>query len=130
MGRKTFEKVLELNLKEWPYNKPVFVLSSKIKTVPDNLNGKVEIINGTLENILSGLKNQGINNIYIDGGKTIQSFLEKDLIDEMIISIISIILGQGIPLFSRINREIEFILKKTEYINEYIVMNYYKRMKE
>jgi dihydrofolate reductase len=54
----------------------------------------------------------------VDGGKTIQSFLEKDLIDEMIISTISIILGNGIPLFRKINTEIKIILEKTEYINE------------
>jgi dihydrofolate reductase len=129
MGRKTFEKILEMNLEEWPYNKPVFVLSSKLKKIPNKLNGKVETVNDNLENIVLKLKNNGINNIYIDGGKTIQSFLEKDLIDEMIISTISIILGEGIPLFGKVGREIKFILEKTEYINENIVMNYYKKIK-
>jgi dihydrofolate reductase len=127
MGRRTFEKILEMNLKEWPYSKPLFVLSSKLTIVPNNLKGKVEIINDTVENILSKLKCNGINNIYVDGGKTIQSFLEKDLIDEMIISTVSIILGDGIPLFGKINKEIEFILEKIEYINKYIVIKYYKK---
>jgi dihydrofolate reductase len=127
MGRRTFEKIVEMNLKEWPYTKPVFVLSSKLSSVSNDMKGKVEIINDNLENTLSKLKNNGINNIYVDGGKTIQSFLEKDLIDEMIISRISIILGEGIPLFGKINKEIEFVLEKTEYINKYIVMDYYKK---
>ena len=75
-------------------------------------------------------KIEGGNDIYVDGGKTIQSFLRKDLIDEMIISTITIILGNGIPLFGTINNEIKFFIEKTEYINKYIVMNYYKRIKQ
>jgi dihydrofolate reductase len=108
-----------MDLSEWPYNKPVFVLSSRLKDIPNNLNGRVEIVNGNIEDILLKLKSKNINNLYIDGGKTIQSFLEKDLIDEMIISTISIILGEGIPLFEKTNREIKFVLERTEYINEY-----------
>jgi dihydrofolate reductase len=128
MGRKTFEKILEMNLDEWPYNKPVFVLSSWLKDIPNNLNGKVEIMNGNIEDILSKLKHKNMFNFYIDGGKTIQSFLEKDLIDEMIISTISIILGEGMPLFKETNKEIKFTLEETEYINKYIVKNYYKKI--
>jgi dihydrofolate reductase len=129
MGRRTFEKVMEMDLKEWPYSKPVFILSSTLKAIPDNLRGKAEIVNGSLKHILSTLKNNGINNIYVDGGKTIQSFLKNDLIDEMIISVISILLGEGIPLFGEINREIKFALEKSEYINENIVMNYYRKIR-
>jgi dihydrofolate reductase len=127
MGRKTFEKILEMNLSVWPYNKPVFVLSSRLKGISNNLNGKVEIVNGNIEDILAKLKAKNINNLYINGEKAVQSFLEKDLIDEMIISTISIILGEGIPLFGKTNKEIKFVLEKTEYINEYVAKNYYKK---
>jgi dihydrofolate reductase len=129
MGRRTFEKIMEMNLKEWPYTKPVFVLSSTLKNVPDNLQGKAEIVHGNINEIVSILNNRGINNIYIDGGKTIQSFLKNDLIDEMIISVISILLGEGIPLFGEIRREIPFALEKSEYIDKNIVMHYYRKIK-
>jgi hypothetical protein len=46
----------------------------------------------------------------------------------MIISTIPIILGNGMPLFGTINNEIQFFIEKTEYINKYIAMNYYKRI--
>jgi dihydrofolate reductase len=130
MGRKTFEKILEMNPEKWPYDKIVFVLSNNLKAVPEKLEHKVEIVNGDLINILENLKNRNINNIYVDGGKTIQGFLKNDLIDEMIISTIPIILGNGIPLFGIINNEIKFFIEKTEYINKYIVMNYYKRINQ
>jgi dihydrofolate reductase len=128
MGRKTFEKILEMNLAEWPYTKTVFVLSSTLKEAPEKLKQKVEIVNGDLTTILENLKNRNIHTIYVDGGKTIQSFLKNNLIDEMIISTIPIILGNGIPLFGTIHNEIKFFIEKTEYINKYIVMNYYKRI--
>jgi dihydrofolate reductase len=130
MGRKTFEKILEIQPNEWRYNKTVFVLSNTLKEIPEKLKRKAEIINGDLINILENLKNKNINNIYIDGGKTIQSFLKKDLIDEMIITTIPIILGNGIPLFGIINKEIKFFIEKTEYIDKNIAINYYKKTKE
>ena len=129
MGRNTFEKLIEMDLEEWPYSKPVFVLRNILKTIPEKLKHKVEIVNGDLINILKNIKIRNMNNIYVDGGKTIQSFLKENLIDEMIISTIPIILGNGIPLFGTINNEIKFFIEKTEYINKYIVMNYYKRIK-
>jgi dihydrofolate reductase len=129
MGKNTFEKLLELNIPKWPYKKPVFVLSTTLKKVPDNLNGKVEIIKeNNLVKIISELKSKNINNLYIDGGKTIQSFLKENLIDEIIVTTISIILGNGIPLFGKINNEIKFELIKTEYINEYMAKNHYKKI--
>jgi len=41
----------------------------------------------------------GHHHLYIDGGRTIRTFLEEDLIDEMIITTIPVLLGDGIPLF-------------------------------
>ncbi len=125
MGRNTYETVLEFG--QWPYTQPVFVLSNTLKIIPEVLNGKAEIVNGELEDILDKLKMRGINNIYIDGGKTIQSFLKEDLIDEMIITTVSILLGEGISLFGEIKRNLKFNCEKVEHITPYLVKHYYKR---
>jgi dihydrofolate reductase len=130
MGRKTFEKVLEIQPNEWHYNKTVFVLSNTLKEIPERLKGKVEIVNGDLTVVLEDLKNRNIDNIYVDGGKTIQSFLKSDLIDEMTITTVPVILGNGIPLFGILNKEIKFFIEKTEYIDKNIAINYYKRIKQ
>ena len=100
MGRNTYETVLGFDM-EWPYGKPVFVLSSKLTNVPGNLKGKVYLMSGKLDDILNHIHQMGYSNLYIDGGHTIQKFLESDLIDEMIISTIPIVLGGGIPLFGK-----------------------------
>jgi dihydrofolate reductase len=102
MGRNTFEKVLSFG--EWPYNKPVFVLTTTLKSVPSGMEKKAEIVNGDIEQIVDMLNERGFQNLYVDGGKVIQSFLEKDLIDEMIITRVSVLLGRGIPLFNNMGR--------------------------
>lgn len=128
LGRNTYEVVL--GFKSWPYTKPVFVLSNSMDKIPEKLKGQVEIVNGELKDILNHLKSQNINNLYIDGGKTIQSFLKEDLIDEMIITTVPILLGEGIPLFGDIKINLKFTCEKVEYISHYVVKQYYKRDKE
>lgn len=119
-----------LGFKSWPYTKPVFVLSNSLDKIPEQLKGQVDIVNGELKDILNRLKSQKINNLYIDGGKTIQSFLKEDLIDEMIITTVPILLGEGIPLFGDIKINLKFKCEKVEYISHYVVKQYYKRDKE
>jgi dihydrofolate reductase len=125
IGRKTFETVKQFN--DWPYSKPVFILSSTLTELGSKYIGKAEILNMKLKEVLKELENRGIKKLYIDGGKTIQSFLREDLLDEAIITTIAIVLGNGIPLFGQIGKEIKFRLERTEIINEYMVKNYYKR---
>jgi dihydrofolate reductase len=125
IGRKTFETVLSFS--KWPYDKPVFILSKKINEVPMNIKDKAVFYNGEIKAIIDQLNKRGMNNLYIDGGKTIQSFLKEDLIDEMIITTVSTILGSGIKLFEEMNKTLEFECEKIEQINKYLVKKYYKR---
>ena len=67
MGRKTFEKVCSFDC-DWPYTKPVLVLSSSLKSLPERYKGKAEIIEGPLSDILQTIKNKGFEDLYIDGG--------------------------------------------------------------
>ena len=125
MGRHTFEKVLTFG--EWPYTKPVFVLSNKLNQIPSDLDDKAEIIKGVPSNLVKHLNKDGYHNLYIDGGKTIQNFLEADLIDEMIISLIPILLGSGIPLFGELQTVQKFQHIKTDVYKNGIVKNHYKK---
>jgi len=127
MGRKSFEGVLEFG--QWPYVKPlpVFVLSNSLSELPHGLPVKVEIVKGELKKIIQALADRGIRNLYIDGGKTIQSFLKEDLIDEMIITKIPILLGSGIPLFGATNMELEFEHLETKVYNNMLVRSKYMR---
>ncbi len=128
MGRRTYETVLSFSI-DWPYTKPVFVLSSKLKNVFENHGENVFILNKSPKDIVKYLNNKGYYNIYIDGGFTIQKFLKANLIDEMILTTIPIILGSGVPLFGNIDNSIEFELVKSEVLLNQVVSSTYKKRK-
>ena len=126
MGRTTFETVCGFDM-DWPYQKPVFVLSNSLTNVPEEYEGKAEIVNGSLKEILNKIHKRGCNSLYIDGGKTIQSFLKEDLIDEMTITIIPYLLGGGIPLFSEYSDSLEFECVDSKIYLDKVVQNHFVR---
>ncbi|WP_339711628.1 dihydrofolate reductase family protein [uncultured Kriegella sp.] len=128
MGRTTFDTVC--NFKgEWPYKKHVFVLSNSLKSIPEKLREKVTLLNGNEKEILSNIHTKGYNMLYIDGGRTVQNFLKQDLIDELRISTLPILLGDGISLFDILPKPLEFDHVKTEVFLDQIVQSHYKRKK-
>jgi dihydrofolate reductase len=127
MGRNTFEKVLSFD--DWPYDNKVFVLSSTLTEVPSELIGKVEFISGTPTEVLSIVNSKGFTNLYIDGGLVVQSFLAEDLIDELIVTRISILLGSGIPLFGDLVKPLKFTHNTTEVYDNALVKSHYTRAK-
>ena len=129
MGRNTFETVDSFDI-EWPYQKHVFVLSTRLQRLPEKYENKVTLINGNIREVLDKIHALGYYKLYIDGGKIIQTFLEEDLIDELIISTIPIVLGNGIPLFGKLAQRLRFRLKKTEPLNENLVKSHYIRIRE
>ena len=104
IGRKTFQTVLGFDT--WPYaNKPVFVLSTRpLATAPPG--AIVERMSGAPADIVSLLSGRGIEHIYVDGGITIQRFLEAGLIQRIIITRVPVLIGSGIPLFGSLPRDI------------------------
>ncbi|MBY5946687.1 dihydrofolate reductase family protein [Photobacterium rosenbergii] len=127
MGRNSFETVCGFDC-EWPYSKPVFVISNSLKTIPNNYKDKAFLVNGELKDILTELNSKGFNDLYIDGGKTVQSFMAEGLIDEMIITTIPVILGGGTPLFGETASPVNFALKHSEVLLDTIVKNHYSRV--
>lgn len=104
IGRRTYEKVLTFDT--WPYGKkPVVVLSTRpLALAPPE--AVVECRSGAPAEIVSRLAARGVRHIYVDGGITIQRFLEAGLIQRLIITRIPVLLGSGIPLFGPLQRDI------------------------
>jgi dihydrofolate reductase len=125
MGRATFEKVLTFD--SWPYQIPVFVLSTTLHVVPSGLEGKVQTLSGSPVDLVEGLSTQGFKNLYIDGGQVIQAFLREDLIDELIVTRFPKLLGRGIPLFGELSGSMDFVHLETEVIENYLVKSRYRR---
>ena len=128
MGRTTFETILGFDV-EWPYDKPVFVLSNKLKEIPESHKGKAFLPKGTLTEILDHICEKGFKRLYIDGGTTIRNFLKEDLIHEMVITRIPILFGGGSSLFTELPTQLNFELIETKtYLNQ-VTQNHYKRKK-
>ena len=104
IGRKTFETVLRFDA--WPYaEKPVFVLSARPLATPPP-GAVVERMSGVPADIVSQLAARGVGHIYVDGGITIQRFLQAGLIQRLIITRVPVLIGSGVPLFGALPRDI------------------------
>ena len=126
MGRKTFETLLGFGV-GWHYPKPGIVLSSTLKSAPEDFADHVQFASGTPNEIVEIAKGKGFKNLYIDGGKTIQNFLRADLIDELIISEIPLLLGGGDRLFGELDQRLNFELISTDVLLNQIVRKQYRR---
>jgi dihydrofolate reductase len=101
IGRVSFETVLQFP--EWPYgSKPVYVLTRSLIRLPPNVPGSVQLLTTVPEEVVRFCEARGHQHLYIDGGKTIQGFLSAGLIDELTITVIPVLLGEGIPLFGKL----------------------------
>jgi dihydrofolate reductase len=125
IGKGTFEKIL--SFPSWPYEKKAFVLSTSLKQLPDSLKDKATLLSLKPKELLSYLSDMGFSSIYVDGGKVIQDFLNEDLIDDLIISKVPILIGNGIPLFGFLRADLQFKHIKTEVQSNGLVRSYYKR---
>jgi len=104
IGRKTYETVLTFDT--WPYGKkPVFVLSTRT-LAPAPLEAVVERMSGEPAEIVSQLEARGIRHAYVDGGITIQRFLQAGLIQRLIITRVPVLIGAGIPLFGALESDL------------------------
>jgi dihydrofolate reductase len=105
IGRKTFETVL--TFADWPYgDKHVVVLSSRPVDLSAVRGGVVEQMAGPPAEIVSKLAASGAQHVYVDGGITIQKFLHAGLVHRLTITRVPVLIGEGIPLFGALPREV------------------------
>lgn len=98
IGRKTYDKVLEMGM-DSPYpGKKLYVLSRDNQTEHE----RVEYYQGGIPDLIASIRAEEGLKIYCDGGaEAIRQFVRNDLIDRYIISVIPILLGDGIRLFQQ-----------------------------
>jgi dihydrofolate reductase len=96
MGRKTYDWV-KTHVPEFPHaDKETWVITR----TPKPPAGKTTFYTGNLKVLVSGLKDKPGKNIFIDGGaEVVNELLREWLIDELYISVIPVLLGQGVRLF-------------------------------
>lgn len=129
MGRNTFEQVLSFG--DWPYGTiPVVVLSRQPDSFLENMPPNVSLTDEDPTALVQRLSNEGLNHLYIDGGLTVQSFIAAGLIDEITITIIPILLGEGKPLFGSLPADMELELVESRAFEFGFVQNKYRRIRK
>ena len=114
LGRKTYDYVLkEIGSSHYDNGqRDVYVIT---RTERPGV-GRTIFYSGNLKDLVQRLKSENGKNIYCDGGaEIINELLKDDLIDEFIISIVPILVGNGTRLFNdgRPEQELELLHTKT-----------------
>ena len=112
MGRKTYEKVASFGA--WAYgDTPVIVQSRESFVFPDDAPSTLSHSSESPCDLFSRLAQEGVDRVYVDGGITIQRFMRAGVIDEITITVIPVLLGDGIPLFGPLEEDVTLSHKKT-----------------
>jgi dihydrofolate reductase len=125
IGRKTFETVLAFP--EWPYGKkPVIVLSTRPRDFSAVRGGVVEQLSGSPVEIVAKLAARNFRHVYVDGGITIQQFLRAGQIQRLIVTRVPVLIGEGIPLFGSLPRDIKLRHIETQHYPSGLVKTEYE----
>ncbi len=127
MGRKTYDVVVGFGV-EWPYSD----CKTYVVTRDQNFKGKLgnpTTINDLSPETIREIRNESRKNIWlVGGGRLVAEFLNQGWIDEMIISLMPVVLGEGIPLFPPKIKESWFSLEKSRsYDSGAVILSYRKK---
>lgn len=128
MGGKTYRDILNMDV-IYPYkDKTSYIITqNKTNTKKENIHF---ITDNVIETISKLKKKEGKDIWLVGGGEIIAMFLEHDLIDEMIITIIPTILGAGIPLFPKMNQESSWYLINNQACKNSVLQVEYQKYKQ
>ena len=125
IGRKTFETVLAFP--SWPYgDKRVVVLSTRPLDFSALRGAVVEQMAGPPAEIVARLAATGSHHLYVDGGITIQGFLRAGLVQRLVITRVPVLIGEGIPLFGSLPRDVRLRHVMTRHFPSGLVQSEYQ----
>ena len=126
MGRKTYEEILGFDV-PWPYADCTSYVVSSNADLPLKTED-TKLLGGNFAEALKEEKTKDGKNIWlVGGGGLVKACMEHELVDELIWTIIPVVLGEGIPLFPKGVKETSFKLTKAEGLSTGAVMLWYAR---
>ncbi|TKK66181.1 dihydrofolate reductase [Ilyomonas limi] len=128
LGRKTYDWVLrEIGTSHYDNGeRNVYVIT---RTERPNV-GKTQFYTGNLTKLIRQLKSENGKNIYCDGGaEIINELLKNDLIDEFIISVVPVLVGNGTRLFKDGRPEQQLELVSSKSFDTGLIQLHYRRKK-
>ncbi|HEU4580693.1 MAG TPA: dihydrofolate reductase family protein [Polyangiaceae bacterium] len=109
MGRRSYEVVRGLG-GSWPYgDRPVLVATHRPL---QPIVSQVRAVDGEIAQLVAQARDAaGNRDIYIDGGNLIRQALDAELVDELIVTLVPVLLGDGYPLFAGVRQrhQLEFV---------------------
>jgi len=120
MGRGTYEKVLTFGF--WPYPQQHVIVLSRTLTTDDS---RVTSATST-EEALTLLAERGSTAVYVDGGKVIQDWLRRGLVDDIVLTRAPVLLGGGIPLFGPLDTDVHLIHLSTTFNDAGMTSSHYR----
>jgi dihydrofolate reductase len=123
LGRKTFDKSLELGAK-FDGKQKTYVISSR---PPSTAVTGVEFITEPIDAFAKRVRKEPGKDIWMmGGGGAIGSFLDAGAIDELIITVAPVMIGEGIPLIAHRHRHIELKLLGSTQFDDGVVQLHYE----
>ncbi len=122
LGRRTYDWILNHENDNFPYETKQCYVFSKTK---HGIDKNVEFVNCNVKDFATNLKLMEGKNIWIvGGGELLHDFMEQRLVDEWIITIAPTIIGDGIPLFKKLDFESRLVLKGVRRFNQFTELHY------
>jgi dihydrofolate reductase len=116
-----------LTFEPWPYaGKRVVVMSSGTPAMPDAIKPLVEVTHLQPRELAAHLEATGSKAVYVDGGKTIQTFLRAGLIDRITLYTVPVLIGRGLPLFGALDDDLKLQLMSTRSFPSGMVERVYR----
>jgi dihydrofolate reductase len=124
LGRKTYEHSLRLGAKFDP--KTRYIVFSR-HAGPSDLPLGVEFVSGGLGSFVAALREQPGKDIWLmGGGDLIASCLDERVIDELIITVVPVFIGDGKPLIARRHLHVPLDLRSVERFDDGVVQLRYR----
>jgi dihydrofolate reductase len=125
IGRKTYEFVLSMlsSGKPWPYRGKRCIVMTHGAVRGEN--GE-RSYSGEPTGLLAQLEAQGARHVYVDGGVVIRGFLAAGLLDELTITVVPSLIGEGLPLFGGVKLEAGLALEQVKTFGDRMVQMRYR----
>jgi dihydrofolate reductase len=124
LGRKTFEQSIELGAR-FSTGPIHYVFSRQLS--PASVPPRVRFVTEPIRTFAERLRTQPGKNVWMmGGGDIIASFLDEGAIDEVIITIVPVFIGEGIPLLSPRHRTVELRLIAVQDFPDSVVQVHYE----
>jgi dihydrofolate reductase len=128
LGRKTYEVSLTLGATFGSGGRTI--VFSRHAPPADAPSG-VEFVSEAIGPFVSRLRKQPGKDIWLmGGGDIIASFLDEQAIDEFVVSVVPVFIGDGIPLIARRHRHVPLDLRSVERFDDGLVQLRYRVRKK